>query len=137
MRRHLKQEHSACTWICGACIPTFPSSPTFFLTSPQVFVTATGRTVDLALVVVESEESVLLLLSPGMQGPVYDRLDRHIFPSDKACLDVAVGGCHGGDAVQACSNFIMVWPWHGPALDPGAWPHARSAWRTSRRPPPC
>ncbi|RMZ57340.1 hypothetical protein APUTEX25_004174, partial [Auxenochlorella protothecoides] len=72
-----------------------------------VFVTATGRTVDLALVVVESEESVLLLLSPGMQGPVYDRLDRHIFPSDKACLDVAVSV---EDVTSATSMLSLLGP---------------------------
>ncbi|KAL6770671.1 CGL77 [Auxenochlorella protothecoides x Auxenochlorella symbiontica] len=66
-----------------------------------VFVTATGRTVDLALVVVESEESVLLLLSPGMQGPVYDRLDRHIFPSDKVSVE---------DVTPATSMLSLLGP---------------------------
>ncbi|MEL6815350.1 MAG: folate-binding protein [Cyanobacteria bacterium J06598_3] len=50
-----------------------------------VFVTSTGRTIDLASVYA-FEESLLLSVSPEMAKPLYDWMDRYIFFSDKVTL---------------------------------------------------
>jgi tRNA-modifying protein YgfZ len=53
-----------------------------------VFVTATGRTLDLAQALV-SEQGILLTVSPGMAGPLVQRLRKYIFPADK--VEVRLG----------------------------------------------
>lgn len=50
-----------------------------------VFVTSTGRTIDLATVYV-LPESLLVICSPGMEQSLYDWMDRYIFFSDKVTL---------------------------------------------------
>ncbi len=50
-----------------------------------VFVTSTARTIDLVTAYV-LESSVLLLVSPGMVGPLIKMLDRYIFFADKVKL---------------------------------------------------
>lgn len=50
-----------------------------------VFVTSTGRTIDLASVYV-LPEALLLTVSPNMAKPLYDWMDRYIFFSDKVTL---------------------------------------------------
>ena len=50
-----------------------------------VFVTSTGRTIDLATVYVQPE-SLLVTCSPGMDQQLYDWMDRYIFFSDKVTL---------------------------------------------------
>ncbi|MEL6350441.1 MAG: glycine cleavage T C-terminal barrel domain-containing protein [Cyanobacteria bacterium J06627_28] len=50
-----------------------------------VFVTSTGRTIDLATVYV-LPESLLVICSPGMVQSLYDWMDRYIFFSDKVTL---------------------------------------------------
>lgn len=50
-----------------------------------VFVTSTGRTIDLTTVYVD-ETSLLVVTSPGMAQPLYDWMDRYIFFSDKVTL---------------------------------------------------
>lgn len=51
----------------------------------SVFVTSTGRTIDLATVYAESE-SLWVVVSPGMSQQLYDWMDRYIFFSDKVTL---------------------------------------------------
>ncbi len=50
-----------------------------------VFVTSTGRTIDLATVYA-LPESLFLTVSPDMAQPLYDWMDRYIFFSDKVAL---------------------------------------------------
>ena len=50
-----------------------------------VFVTSTGRTIDLATVYL-SEASLLVVVSPGMAKQLYEWMDRYIFFSDKVAL---------------------------------------------------
>ncbi len=50
-----------------------------------VFVTSTGRTIDLATVYA-FEDSLLVVVSPGMAKQLYDWMDRYIFFSDKVTL---------------------------------------------------
>lgn len=50
-----------------------------------VFVTSTGRTIDLTTVYAD-EDSLLVVTSPGMAKPLYDWMDRYIFFSDKVTL---------------------------------------------------
>lgn len=50
-----------------------------------VFVTSTGRTIDLASVYA-LPDSLLLTVSPGMAKPLYEWMDRYIFFSDKVTL---------------------------------------------------
>lgn len=50
-----------------------------------VFVTSTGRTIDLATVYAFAD-SLLLVVSPGMAQQLYDWMDRYIFFSDKVTL---------------------------------------------------
>lgn len=50
-----------------------------------VFVTSTGRTIDLATVYA-FPDSLLVVASPGMAQPLYDWMDRYIFFSDKVVL---------------------------------------------------
>ena len=50
-----------------------------------VFVTSTGRTIDLTTVYVE-EDSLLVVTSPDMAQQLYDWMDRYIFFSDKVTL---------------------------------------------------
>jgi len=50
-----------------------------------VFVTSTGRTIDLAAVYA-LPESLLVTVSPGMAQQLYDWMDRYIFFSDKVTL---------------------------------------------------
>ncbi len=50
-----------------------------------LFVTSTGRTIDLATVYV-LPESLLVVASPGMAQPLYDWMDRYIFFSDQVSL---------------------------------------------------
>lgn len=50
-----------------------------------VFVTSTGRTIDLAAVYA-LPESLLVTVSPGMSQQLYDWMDRYIFFSDKVSL---------------------------------------------------
>ena len=50
-----------------------------------VFVTSTGRTIDLTTVFVD-EASLLVITSPGMAQSLYDWMDRYIFFSDKVTL---------------------------------------------------
>lgn len=50
-----------------------------------VFVTSTGRTLDLASVYA-LQESLLVCVSPNMAKPLYDWMDRYIFFSDKVTL---------------------------------------------------
>ncbi len=50
-----------------------------------VFVTSTGRTIDLATVYA-FDESLLVVVSPGMSQQLYDWMDRYIFFSDKVTL---------------------------------------------------
>ena len=50
-----------------------------------VFVTSTGRTIDLATVYAFSD-SLLVVASPGMAKQLYDWMDRYIFFSDKVTL---------------------------------------------------
>lgn len=51
----------------------------------SVFVTSTGRTIDLATVYA-FDESLLVVVSPGMAKQLYDWMDRYIFFSDKVTL---------------------------------------------------
>jgi tRNA-modifying protein YgfZ len=51
----------------------------------SVFVTSTGRTIDLATVYAQLE-SLLVVVSPGMSQQLYDWMDRYIFFSDKVTL---------------------------------------------------
>ncbi len=51
----------------------------------SVFVTSTGRTIDLATVYA-SADSLLAVVSPGMTQQLYDWMDRYIFFSDKVTL---------------------------------------------------
>lgn len=50
-----------------------------------VFVTSTARTIDLSTVYV-TEESLLLLTSPGQDQRLIDWMDRYIFPADQVAL---------------------------------------------------
>ncbi|MEL6780631.1 MAG: glycine cleavage T C-terminal barrel domain-containing protein [Cyanobacteria bacterium J06597_16] len=50
-----------------------------------VFVTSTGRTIDLATVYAMAD-SLLVIVSPGMDQQLYDWMDRYIFFSDKVTL---------------------------------------------------
>ncbi|MFK8186116.1 MAG: folate-binding protein YgfZ [Phormidesmis sp.] len=50
-----------------------------------VFVTSTGRTIDLATVYAFAD-SLLVVVSPGMTQQLYDWMDRYIFFSDKVTL---------------------------------------------------
>ncbi|PSR15095.1 folate-binding protein YgfZ [filamentous cyanobacterium CCP3] len=50
-----------------------------------VFVTSTARTIDLATVYV-TEESLLLITSPGQDQRLMDWMDRYIFPADQVSL---------------------------------------------------
>ncbi len=50
-----------------------------------VFVTSTGRTLDLTTVYVQKDD-LLVVVSPGMAKPLYDWMDRYIFFSDKVTL---------------------------------------------------
>lgn len=50
-----------------------------------VFVTSTGRTIDLTTVYVE-EDALHVVTSPGMAQTLYDWMDRYIFFSDKVTL---------------------------------------------------
>lgn len=50
-----------------------------------VFVTSTGRTIDLATVYA-FEDSLLVIVSPGMEKSLYDWMDKYIFFSDKVTL---------------------------------------------------
>jgi len=50
-----------------------------------VFVTSTGRTIDLVTAYI-SEEAVLLVTSPGQDQRLMDWMDRYIFPADKVAL---------------------------------------------------
>ncbi len=50
-----------------------------------VFVTATARTIDLTTVYV-TEESLLIVTSPGYDQRLLDWMDRYIFPADKVAL---------------------------------------------------
>ncbi|MGB3671355.1 MAG: hypothetical protein WA984_14675, partial [Phormidesmis sp.] len=50
-----------------------------------VFVTSTGRTIDLASVYA-TPEALFLVVSPGMAQLLYDWMDRYIFFSDKVTL---------------------------------------------------
>ncbi len=50
-----------------------------------VFVTSTGRTIDLASVYA-TPEALLLVVSPNMAQPLYEWMDRYIFFSDKVTL---------------------------------------------------
>lgn len=47
----------------------------------QVFVTPTGRTMDVAAVLCQGS-GVLAVVSPGMLQPLQARLEKHIFPMD-------------------------------------------------------
>ncbi|MEM8504766.1 MAG: glycine cleavage T C-terminal barrel domain-containing protein [Cyanobacteria bacterium P01_D01_bin.1] len=51
----------------------------------SVFVTSTGRTIDLATVYAFAD-SLLVVVSPGMAKPIYDWMDKYIFFSDKVTL---------------------------------------------------
>lgn len=51
----------------------------------SVFVTSTGRTIDLATVYAEPD-SLLVVVSPGMSQQLYDWMDRYVFFSDKVTL---------------------------------------------------
>jgi tRNA-modifying protein YgfZ len=51
----------------------------------SVFVTSTGRTLDLATVYADPN-SLLVVVSPGMGQKIYDWMDRYIFFSDKVTL---------------------------------------------------
>eukprot|EP00803_Ostreobium_quekettii_P008605 evm.model.scf_1900.2 EVM.evm.TU.scf_1900.2 scf_1900:10185-11654(-) len=57
-----------------------------------VFVTPTARTIDLACAYVQ-EEGVMVIVSPGMGGPIMDRLARHIFRGDNVELQDVEGRC--------------------------------------------
>ncbi len=50
-----------------------------------VFVTSTGRTIDLATVYA-FDDALLVVVSPGMSQQLYDWMDRYIFFSDKVTL---------------------------------------------------
>ena len=50
-----------------------------------VFVTSTGRTIDLSTIYA-FEDSLLVIVSPGMEKYLYDWMDRYIFFSDKVTL---------------------------------------------------
>lgn len=71
-----------------------------------VFVTATGRCLDLALALV-MEESVLLVVSPGMREALLERFDKFIFPADK--VEVA-------DVTERCRMFTVAGPKAGEVL---------------------
>lgn len=51
----------------------------------SVFVTSTGRTIDLATVYAFAD-SLLVVVSPGMAKTIYDWMDKYIFFSDKVTL---------------------------------------------------
>jgi tRNA-modifying protein YgfZ len=63
----------------GASVP--PVDPEL-----QVFVTATGRIVDWAHLLVQ-KEGVIALMSPNSADPVMNRLQKYIFPKDNVQLD--------------------------------------------------
>lgn len=65
-----------------------------------VFVTSTGRTVDLATAYVE-DDSVLLLVSPGQASALIDWMDRYIFFADKVNLS---------DETDSTVAFTLVGP---------------------------
>ncbi|EDX85316.1 Glycine cleavage T-protein C-terminal barrel domain [Synechococcus sp. PCC 7335] len=50
-----------------------------------MFVTSTGRTIDLSTVYA-FEDSLLVIVSPGMEKKLYDWMDKYIFFSDKVTL---------------------------------------------------
>ena len=65
-----------------------------------VFVTSTGRTIDLATVYV-TEEAVLLLVSPGCRQRLSEWMDRFIFPFDRVEL---------ADLGEAMAVFTLIGP---------------------------
>ena len=83
---------------------------------PQVFVTAQARTLDLASVYAQGS-GALVVVSPGMKQALLERLDKYIFPGDKAsarCMlrRAACAGpvlrCDAAWTRQACSNFFAT-----------------------------
>ncbi len=81
----------------------------------SVFVTSTGRTIDLASVYAQSE-SLLVVVSPGMTQQIYDWMDRYIFFSDKVTLTdetaetfmFTVLGNHADAAVQQLGATYLI-----------------------------
>jgi tRNA-modifying protein YgfZ len=51
----------------------------------QVFVTSTGRLLDVATILAQGQ-GAMAILSPGMQEPLLERLQKHIFPMDKVAV---------------------------------------------------
>lgn len=66
----------------------------------QVFVTATGRCLDLATALVLSS-SVMLITSPSMRQPLLQRLDKYIFPADEVTVM---------DISNKCRMFTLMGP---------------------------
>lgn len=65
-----------------------------------VFVTSTGRTIDLATAYV-MQDSVLVLVSPNRRQQLIEWLDRYIFPMDRVELK---------DATSECATFSLIGP---------------------------
>ena len=65
-----------------------------------VFVTSTGRTIDLATAYV-MQDSVLVLVSPNRRQQLMEWLDRYIFPMDRVELK---------DATSECATFSLIGP---------------------------
>ncbi|NEQ45404.1 MAG: folate-binding protein YgfZ [Leptolyngbya sp. SIOISBB] len=65
-----------------------------------VFVTSTGRTIDLVTAYAEAD-SILLLTSPGQAGPLMTWMDRYIFFADKVKL---------ADETETTVAFTLVGP---------------------------
>lgn len=68
-----------------------------------VFITATGRTIDMAACFV-TKGGVIIVLSPGMVSSILDRLDKYVFPGDEVELADISGKC----------SLVSIW---GPKSD--------------------
>ncbi|HSM81214.1 MAG TPA: folate-binding protein [Nodosilinea sp.] len=74
-----------------------------------VFVTSTARTLDLATVYI-TEDSLILLVSPGQDQRLIDWMDRYIFPADQVSLknltgDVALFSLVGPQALPLLTTL--------------------------------
>jgi folate-binding protein YgfZ len=71
-----------------------------------VFVTSTGRTIDLVTAYI-AEDALLLVTSPGQDQRLMDWMDRYIFPADKVALK---------NLTTAVAVFSLVGPESDPTL---------------------
>lgn len=73
-----------CDW--RALTGAWPCPPTCL----QVFVTAQARCIDLATVYAQPS-GALVVVSPGLKAQLLERLQKHIFPADKARARSSLG----------------------------------------------